>query len=342
MLLLTRCMTRRHWSHTCEEIPMDSKALFTRAIIFLQRKIYKNGATGRGAYALAPKGLGLDEAIDFIEKNVRENKPFLAGKIGTGDGESLLRYIDIHAGESIFVKWLKLIAGLRGPFWWDNSIRAGVCVCAGVFPTDIESIEEFCRIFMGYCSQFDGFARCTYGERRLYDMLCPESTPIPMDALVPINHPHTWYKALEGKKVLIVHQYEKTIRMQYEKHVEFHKGQGALPRFELLTYKPVNSIGGKCKDYPRWKDALQHMIDDISKLDFDVALLGCGVYGIPLSAHIKQMGKTAIYTGGATQVVFGIKGKRWDDAGIYNENWVRALPDDIPENMGRIENGCFI
>lgn len=84
------------------------------------------------------------------------------------------------------------------------------------------------------------------------------------------------------------------------------------------------------------------MIDDISKIDFDVALLGCGLYGIPLSAHIKRMGCQAIYTGGATQIIFGIKGRRWDNLGIYNDNWVRAMPEDIPERMQSIEGGCFI
>ena len=342
MTPLTKWLTLHHWNHTCDEIPMDLKALATRTVIYLQRKIYKNDKTGRGAYALAPKGLNLDEAINLIEKNVRENKPFLAGKIGTGDGETLLRSMDVRATESTFVKWCKLFAGLRGPFWWDNSIRAGVCVCAGVFPTDIASIEEFAEIFSSYCPEFDGFARCTYGERRLFDAFCPNATPIPMDALVPINHPHTWYGALEGKRVLVIHQYEKTIRAQYAKHVEFHKGQGMLPTFELLTYRPVNSIGGTCTRFARWKDALRQMMDDVSKIDFDVALLGCGVYGIPLSAYIKRMGKTAVYTGGATQIIFGIKGKRWDDDGIYNENWVRPFPEDIPKNMAMIENGTFL
>lgn len=342
MTLLTKWLTSHHWNHTCEEIPMDAKALATRAIIYIQRLLYKTGTKASGAYALAPPALPLDDAISLIAGKIRAGAPFLAGKIGTGDGETLLRHIDIEAKESAFAKTLKLLAGKRGPFWWDNSIRAGLCICADVFPTDIASIEEFCTIFMDYAKDFDAFARCTYGERRLYDLLCPHAASIPMDALVPLNHGQTWYGALEGKRVLVVHQYEKTIKAQYAKRAEFHRGQGKLPDFELLTYRPVNSIGGKCRQFARWKDALQHMMDDVSRLEFDVALLGCGVYGIPLSAHIKRMGKPAIYTGGATQAIFGIKGKRWDGAGIYNENWVRPFQDDIPENMGMIEGGCFL
>ena len=332
--------------HMGEDLPFDMKALFTRAIIYLGRRLYRNDRTGWGAYALAPRetALDIDGTIDLIASKIAnpDEAGFMAGKIGTGDGESLLRFIDKYAPESVPVKWWKILTGRRGPFWWDNSIRAGLCVCAGVFPITDESIEEFCRIFMSYCSGFDGFARCTYGERRLYDLLCPTAVPISMDGLVPLKHPRTWYGALAGKKVLVVHQYAKTIRTQYEKHVEFHKGQGPLPRFKLITYRPVNSAGGRNAQFDRWKTALDHMIEDISQIDFDVALLGCAVYGVPLSVHIKRMGRIAIYTGGATQVVFGIKGGRWDNDGIYNEHWTRPFPDDIPENMEIIEHGSFV
>ena len=325
------------------EIPFNLKALITRAIIYLGRKIYHN-TRGYGAYSLAPKNTALDfdQTVDYLYEHILAGKPFMAGKIGTGDGESLSRYIDRYAKESQFTKWLKILTGRRGPYWWDNSIRGGICVCAGVFPIKDEIIEDFCRIFMSYCNEFDGFARCTYGEGRLYDLLCPHATPIVMEALVPLATPHTWYGALRGKKVLVVHQYIKTIKTQYEKRVEFHKGQGPLPEFDLIQYRPVNSAGGRNDDYPNWSVALKHMIDDVSQIEFDIALLGCGVYGIPLSAHIKRMGKIAIYTGGATQAIFGIKGGRWDNDGIYNEHWTRPFPDDIPRDMGVIEHGSFV
>ena len=328
--------------HMTPELPFNLWALFTHTIIYLQRKIFAN-RKGRGAYAYMPSALSFDATIDLIAERIRKGEPFMAGKIGTGDGEALARYIDIHAAESPFVKALKIFAGKRGPFWWDNSIRAGICNCAGVFPVQDAAIEKFCRIFMETCREIDAFASFNPGEYRLHQMLCPNAKAEELYALVPYNSPRTWYGALEGKKLLVVHLYEKTIRAQYEKNVEFHKGQGPFPRVkELITYRPVNSIGGTNADFPDWAAALDHMVDDISKIDFDVAMLGCGVYGVPLSVHIKRMGKIAIYTGGATQVAFGIKGKRWDTCGIYNEHWTRAFPEDIPDNMKTIEEGCFL
>ena len=326
--------------HCNDELPLDWKSVFTRVLMACQRRLY-GGYGGSGACSRAAGRLSMDESIGLIERRIREGRPFMAGKIGTGDMETIQRYVDIHDGASMPVKWLKLLAGRCGPFWWDNWIRAGICVCAGVFPADDDAIEEFCGIFMDYCRDIDAVPGWLPGESRIYGMLCPEAAIIELESLVPEGS-RTWYGALAGKKVLVVHPYVDTIRSQYAKRVEFHRGQGPLPEFELLQYRPVNSIGGKCASFPRWKDALGHMIEDVSKMDFDVALLGCGVYGVPLSVHIKRMGRMAIYTGGATQTIFGIMGRRWDRTGLYNEHWVRPMPQDIPENMSLIEGGTFL
>ena len=46
------------------------------------------------------------------------------------------------------------------------------------------------------------------------------------------------------------------------------------------------------------------------EIEFDVAIIGCGAYGLPLAVEAKRMGKQAIHMGGATQVLFGIKVNR--------------------------------
>lgn len=330
-------------NHTNAEIPFDWKSLFTRGIIVAQRTIYGN-RKGRGACSTVPGALSYRDSVDFIRKGILSGRPFMAGKIGTGDNETMLRFMDIRARESCLLKWWKLVTGQRRPFWWDNSIRAGIGVCAGVFPPTVEGIEEFCRIYETYIPEMDAFASCADGESRIHDRYCPHAQPIDWISLFPIIEGYSWFDAIKGKRVLVIHPYEKSIRAQYEKarRVELHKGQGTFPEFELTTYRPVNSIGGKCADFKCWGDALHHMIDDVSKLEFDVALVGCGVYGVPLSIHIKRMGRVAIHTGGSTQLIFGIRARVYDSWNFYNENWIRALPEDVPANMGLIENGRFL
>ena len=120
-----------------------------------------------------------------------------------------------------------------------------------------------------------------------------------------------------------------------------------LPEFDLITFKAVQSIGG-CDEYTDWYQALKYMQKEISKKDFDVALIGCGAYGMPLGAYIKaELGKKAIHIGGSLQVLFGIKGSRWEgkpyfyDERFYNDFWVRPYESDKPQNWSQVENGCY-
>ena len=83
----------------------------------------------------------------------------------------------------------------------------------------------------------------------------------------------------------------------------------------------------------------------IAQTDFDVAIIGCGAYGFPLAAKVKDMGKVAIHLGGATQILFGIKGARWDlNQKInrwYNEAWTRPSESDKPKNAAAVESACY-
>ena len=88
------------------------------------------------------------------------------------------------------------------------------------------------------------------------------------------------------------------------------------------------------------------MTEEALKIDFDIAIIGCGAYGFVLGAALKDMGKAAIHLGGATQLLFGIRGKRWDDfGGVYtdmiNDYWVRPSSDEITPTMQKVEGGCY-
>ena len=117
----------------------------------------------------------------------------------------------------------------------------------------------------------------------------------------------------------------------------------------------VQSIGGNC-EFTDWFEALEHMKQEIAKLDFDICLLGCGAYGMPLAAFIKEtLGKTAIHVGGSLQLFFGVWGSRWDnpDYGTYihhdygryprlrNEYWIRPYAVSQVEGSEKVDNNCY-
>jgi hypothetical protein len=57
------------------------------------------------------------------------------------------------------------------------------------------------------------------------------------------------------------------------------------------------------------------------------------------------MGKKGVHLGGATQLLFGIRGKRWDDdpdlQPLYNEHWVRPHSEEVPKDFQTLEKGAY-
>lgn len=165
--------------------------------------------------------------------------------------------------------------------------------------------------------------------------------------LEPFFWKKPWSRALRGKKVLVVHPFTDTIRSQYEKRPFLFANPEMLPEFQLLTYRTMSSFAGNKVPFATWFDALDKMCDDISKIDFDVALVGCGAYGMSIGAFIKrELNRKAVHMGGATQLLFGIKGGRWDrvpeySEGLYNAYWVRPKASDIVPSVKTIEGGCY-
>ena len=121
--------------------------------------------------------------------------------------------------------------------------------------------------------------------------------------------------------------------------------QNVLPEFNLKTYKAVQTIAGKKSEFNNWTEALNYMYNDIIKIEFDIVILGCGAYGFPLASMLKKNGKISLHLGGVTQMLFGIKGKRWDDdpetSKLYNDFWVRPNEDETPANNKDVEEGCY-
>ena len=91
------------------------------------------------------------------------------------------------------------------------------------------------------------------------------------------------------------------------------------------------------------------MCQDIKNIDFDIALLGCGGYGLPLCHYIKtELNKSAIYIGGGLQLLFGVFGQRWETSEfwkkIIEENdckFIKPSGDEICKNSNTIENNCY-
>ena len=157
-----------------------------------------------------------------------------------------------------------------------------------------------------------------------------------------------WSHFLINKKVLIINPFVKSFQKQIDKEWKMFEDKHIfLPDQQFVFYKAYNTLAGN-HPHSSWLETFEIMKNDISKLDFDIALLGCGGYGLPLCNFIKmELKKSAIYIGGGLQLLFGVKGKRWEnhpDIGkIIKDNgqFISPSGDEILNNNNSVEGGCY-
>ena len=221
---------------------------------------------------------------------------------------------------------------------------------AGVFPNNEAIHALFCDRFVEYLRELDLCALwLNPGEFEITERFCPRAHWTDLTALEPYFHPSApWSGALAGKRVLVVHPFETSIRAQYPHRREIWRAvPGLLPDFELVTLK--SPYGFSNNTYTDWFVMLAALEERMTELarnpGFDIALLGCGAAGIPLAVHAKRLGKIGIHTGGPTQLLFGIRGGRWDARPefqpFFNEAWTRPKPDETPKEAPKVDKGGY-
>lgn len=221
------------------------------------------------------------------------------------------------------------------------------CNNAGFFPNDTSLMSQYKQQLLETDAPCCDILCCSDWIRE--DLAQPFlSTNIrfaAIEKMEPYDYEQPWSRSLVGKKVLVVHPFAETIEKQYKKRECLWANSEVLPEFELHTINAVQSIAGEEVPFKDWFEALHYMESQMDAIDYDVAIIGCGAYGFSLAAHSKRMGKKAIHLGGATQILFGIRGKRWDELPavnkFYNDYWVYPSSDETPRHKDRVEDGCY-
>lgn len=269
----------------------------------------------------------------LIAGQIRGGRPFMAGRFGSGEMRAFRRTLEVG--------W-----GLKKEI--PEETMDSLCINAGFFPRDKEKVMAFGRRMEAACRQVDLIAvwEGLLMEDYVYDTFLPEAKRCFLAGLEPFFCGEPWTAALEGKQVLIIHPFEESIRRQYARRELLFTDPSILPEFELKTLKAVQTIAGQADPrFADWFEALDYMAEEALRIGFDVAVIGCGAYGFPLAARLKEAGKQAVHMGGATQLLFGIRGQRWDAREDYqqimNENWRRPLTEEKPQGAARVENNCY-
>jgi hypothetical protein len=286
------------------------------------------------------------EASNLIRDGLESNLPFAVSRFGHSELRALLTYLHQQEKGSNLKKIIAYVKGEKvEPWWYQNTVRK-ITHNAGVFPKEIKVIEDFCRLVLTDMREIDVLGSWLGGEIWIKKLM-PNAKFMRFHDFYHFLHAEPWTLALKNKKVLVVHPFSKSIERQYKIKDKIFTGVHELPHFEMITYKAVQSIAGNIpQGFDNWFQALDRMKSDISKLTFDVALLGCGAYGMPLAAFIKRdLRKKAIHLGGNTQILFGIGGSRWENdatfSHIFNSNWIKPLPEETPTGHQSIDSNCY-
>jgi hypothetical protein len=292
-----------------------------------------------------------DKASQIIYDALMNDKPCMIARFGSTELACIMNYMGVKSKKK---QVLNYILGKTNPWWWDKNIITQMQLWSGFFPPTVDKIEQFCELMLQDIPETDILGSWLAQENNFNDEF-DKTQKVHLKLLEPFWSENPWTKALDGKKVLVVHPFENEIRQQYKKKQLLFK-HNILPDFELKTVKAVMSFANEKTKFVDWFEALDYMKAEIDKVDYDICLIGAGAYGFPLAAHVKRMGKKAIHMGGSLQLLFGIRGKRWEDpnygttnwgipygsySSMMNEYWIHPGESVKPIESGKVEGSCY-
>jgi len=327
--------------------------MFYTKLLILFRKVYKIYFTKfrlnkfRKKYILNNNVINnSDIGSKIIYKFLNNKKPCLITRFGRHEIDILLNYLSINKK----INFVDFIKGKVHENWWHFNKCEKLKKNAGFFPIDSKNLKKFSKLYISHMDDIDVLAIFISDPRpeNFFRNKLKHTIKVNLESIDFFSSEFLWSKALKNKKVLFISPFSESIKKQYLKKDKIFSDQ-RLPKFQLKTLQSVNSAGGKSDEFKTWFEALDHMKLQIKKIDFDIAIIGCGAYGYPLAAYVKKIGKIGFHIGGELQTMFGILGRRFENPkhknGLYlkyiNKYWVRPSLKERPKNYKEIEKGGY-
>lgn len=226
--------------------------------------------------------------------------------------------------------------------------------CSGLFPVQKDIYLRWAEEYRQALGQMDLLAQwqplesyLSVVEDRVLAQLAPQAFRAHRNYVHPLHPPAQWLADLTPLRWLVIHPFEKTIQAQLPYLATF----GIFPGNSLhdLERRSRETRVLACPQFaymvspkhPDWFSALEDLKRSMEREDFEIALIGAGAWSLPLAVHAKKLGRKAAHLGGSLQLLFGIKGGRFDQSGIYTASWIRPLPEESPKNLRLMENGAY-
>ncbi len=275
-----------------------------------------------------------------IRKLLADGKPFFIGRNGTIEIETLF-FWKLHRPARPYPEYMR------------EQIQRN----AGIFPATEESLDRWCAEYTQGLSLMNGGAAGWYPptahiEKRILDHHAPTAFRTPLRSLEPyyVEAGARWTEKLAGKKVTVVSSFTDTIQQQLKRPI-WPNGlldiSGVDWSFVRTGYAPVTAAGTAewPDDCNSWEEAVEYVLLQVINRDSEIVLIGCGGLGMIIAGRLRKRGISCIVLGGAIQVLFGIKGRRWAQhdiiSGFWNDAWVSPAAHEVPGGAGAVEGGCY-
>ena len=270
--------------------------------------------------------------------------PCAIGKIGTTELMGLE-----YADRRIQLPWPKSAS------WYRPAHR--LFMCSGVFPVQKKTFWGWAETYRNTLGKMDllGQWQPAGSYLAVYEDAClrtyaPQARRCGGALVSPLKPLASWIGELTRFRWLVVTPFPKTARSQLPKLANlgiYPESTGTnltrLAKTTAFLPSPPFAYMVPPQD-PDWMAALNRLCREMETQTFDLALIGAGAWSLPLAVHAKSLGKKAIHLGGVTQLLFGIRGERYEQSEIYlaeNKNWQRPLPEETPPNHRLMENGAY-
>lgn len=288
---------------------------------------------------------GAEEICAAIERALKRKDGLLIGRNGTIELETML---------------FKLFSAKPGEEF-PSAIARRMEWNAGIFPANKVSLDRWVFSTLEAIRNTDVLVAGWYKpleiqEERLLEPLNTNSPRIPLRSLEPyyVEPSKRWTRFLSGHKVAIVNSFAFTAMNQTKKREEIWPvaTDSLLPNdVEWVAiptgYSPALAQGQATwpSDIFSWDVAVTAVVKKVCDSGCRIALIGCGGLGMAIGCELKKRGVIAIVLGGALQVLFGIKGNRWEKHDVishfWNDAWVYPRQDETPGGAWNIEGGCY-
>ena len=304
------------------------------------------------------------EEIDWGAEAVRDafkaDTPAFIGRNGTVELEALFFWFTHRA----------VGGGAGSPLKpWPQRLLDTMSRNAGVWPATEASMDAWAAAYSKALGDLDGlaagwFAPFRQTEAALLQYFAAQAFTTPLRSLEPyyVSPDRRWTGALVGKRVTVVTSFAESVRAQVDKFRAAKRVWAAVAEPETILpptttwntvrtyYAPAVAQGDLATSWPAgsvpdWQAAVAWTVARVMVTTPDVAIVGCGGLGMLIGAELKRRGVSVIVLGGATQVLFGIKGQRWAShdviSGFWNDDWVWPGPGETPVGAGSIEGACY-